>query len=61
VANRLTLGILTAAMIIGSSMIITTGVRPFLFGYPALGLVGYLLSACVGGWVIFDIIRKKKM
>ncbi len=58
ITNRLTLGIITASMIIGSSMIITTGIRPFIFGYPALGLVGYLLSACVGGWLAIDIIRK---
>jgi ubiquinone biosynthesis protein len=61
VANRLTLGIITGCMIIGSSMIITTGVRPFIFGYPALGLVGYLLSACVGFWLVIDILRRRKM
>ena len=61
IANRLTLGIITGCMIIGSSMIITTGVRPFIFGYPALGLVGYLLSACVGFWLVVDILRRRKM
>lgn len=61
IANRLTLGLITAAMIIGSSMIITTGVEPLLFGYPALGLVGYLLSACVAVWLMIDILRKRKM
>ncbi len=60
IANRLTLGIITAAMIIGSSMIITTGVAPFLFGYPALGLIGYLFSAFFGGWLALDIIRKRR-
>jgi ubiquinone biosynthesis protein len=43
--NRLTLGIVLGALIIGSSMIITTGVGPLLFGYPALGMTGYLISA----------------
>ncbi len=61
IANRLTLGIITGCMIIGSSMIITTGVRPFIFGYPALGLVGYLLAACVGFWLVVDILRRRKM
>ncbi len=60
IANRITLGLLTAAMIIGSSMIITTGISPFLFGYPALGLIGYLLSGCIGFWLIIDILRKRK-
>jgi ubiquinone biosynthesis protein len=60
VANRLTLALVTAAMVIGSSMIITTGVRPLLFGYPALGLIGYLLSGLFGCWLIVDILRKRK-
>ena len=34
--NRLTLGIIIAALIVASSMIITTGVKPLLFGFPAL-------------------------
>jgi ubiquinone biosynthesis protein len=55
--NRLTLGIVLGAMIMGSSMIITTGVGPLLFGYPALGMTGYLISAVLGLWLIITIIR----
>jgi ubiquinone biosynthesis protein len=58
--NRLTLGIVLGAMIIGSSMIITTGVGPLLFGYPALGMAGYLISAVIGLWLIITIIRGKE-
>ena len=57
--NRLTLGIVLGAMIIGSSMIITTGVGPLLFGYPALGMTGFLISALLGLWLIITIIRGK--
>ncbi len=59
VTNRLTFGIIIAAMIIGSSMIITTGVGPFLFGFPALGVIGYLISALLGLWIVINIIRKR--
>jgi len=55
--NRLTLGIVLGAMIIGSSMIITTGVKPLLFGYPAFGIIGYLISGVLALWLIFTIIR----
>ncbi len=55
--NRLTLGIVLGALIIGSSMIITTGVGPLLFGYPALGMSGYLISAILGLWLVITIIR----
>jgi ubiquinone biosynthesis protein len=59
-SNRLTLALIIAAMIIGSSMIITTGVKPFLFGYPALGIIGYLVSGVLGLWLVFTILRSRR-
>jgi len=58
-ANRLTLGVIIGSLIIGSSMIVTTGIHPLLFGYPALGIVGYLISALLGLYVIWGIIRSR--
>ncbi len=55
-SNRLTFAIIIAAMIVGSSMIITTGVEPLLFGYPALGVVGYLISGVIGLVLVLNII-----
>ena len=60
ITNRLTFGIIIAAMIIGSSMIITTGIGPLLFGFPALGVIGYLISGVLGLWLVINIIRKRK-
>ncbi|MDY6880808.1 MAG: AarF/UbiB family protein [Desulfatiglans sp.] len=60
ITNRLTFSIIIAAMIIGSSMIITTGLGPLLFGFPALGVIGYLISGLLGLWLIFNIIRGRK-
>ena len=59
-SNRLTTAIITAAIIMGSSMIITTGIGPYLFGFPALGVIGYLLSVVLGLWLIVTIIGTKK-
>lgn len=59
-SNRLTVGIITGAIIMGSSMIVTTGVGPFIFGLPALGVVGYLLSVVLGLWLVITILRKRK-
>lgn len=55
--SRLTVGIIIAAMVIGSSLIITAGVGPSLFGFPVLGLAGYVISAIFGLWVVFNVIR----
>lgn len=56
-SSRLTIAVIIAALIIGSSLIITTHLAPLLFGYSALGIVGYLMSALLGLWVVWDIVR----
>jgi ubiquinone biosynthesis protein len=57
--SRLTLGVIVGAMVIGSSLIITTGLPPLIGGYPLLGLAGYCISAVVGLWVVYDILRNR--
>jgi len=59
-SNKITLGVILAALLVASSLIITTGIKPLLFRYPALGMVGYLLSAIVGIWTVYDILRSGK-
>jgi ubiquinone biosynthesis protein len=49
--------VIIAALIIGSSLFITTNIPPLFFGYYALGITGYLLSAVLGLWVVWDIVR----
>ena len=56
-ANRIALGVIIGSLIIGSSLIVTTGIEPHLWGYPAMGIVGYVLSAVLGLYVVWDIIR----
>jgi ubiquinone biosynthesis protein len=58
--NRLTFAIIIGALLIGSSLIITTGIEPHLFGFPLLGLLGYLISGLLGLWLVFLIIRRRK-
>jgi len=56
-ANRLSLAVILGSAVIGSSIVITTGVKPLIWGYPAIGLLGYLLSGLIGMYVAFDILR----
>jgi len=55
--SRLSLAVIIGSLIIGSSLVINTGTKPLLWGYPAIGIVGYLLSAAIGAYVAFDILR----
>ena len=56
-ANRIALGVIIGALIIGSSLVVTAGAGPRLFGLPALGMAGYIISAVLGLGVVWDIIR----
>jgi len=56
-SSRVTVGLILAALIVGSSMIITTGVEPKLFGLPALGVLGYIISGVIGLWLVWSIFR----
>lgn len=59
-ASRLTVAIILAAIVIGSSIIITTESGPVLFGVPVLGLIGFLISAILGMWVVWNILRSHR-
>jgi ubiquinone biosynthesis protein len=56
-ANRLTVGIVTAALIVGSSIVMTVQGGPTLFGLPLFGLVGFLLAFVTGAWLVVSIWR----
>ncbi len=56
--NRLVLAIITASLIIGSSLVIRANVPPLLWGsYSLIGVAGYLGSVLLGIWIIIDILR----
>jgi ubiquinone biosynthesis protein len=58
IANRLVISVIIGALIIGSSIVITTGLPPLLWGYSAIGVVGYQISAFLGLWVVIQILRR---
>ena len=55
--SRLTMGIVTAALIIGSSIIMTVEGGPELFGLPAFGFLGYMFATVTGIWLLHSIWR----
>ena len=59
-ANRLTIGIVVAALIIGSSIVMTVSGGPQLLGLPLFGLVGYLGAAAGGVWLLLSIWKSSR-
>lgn len=56
-SNRLALAAVIVSLIIGSSLVIQTNIGPFIAGYPALGVGGYLFALILGIWLIVSILR----
>lgn len=59
-ASRLTLGIVTGCLIIGSSIVMTVPAGPRLFGLPAFGFIGFLIAFFNSLWLIWSIWRASK-
>ncbi len=52
-SNRLSLSLIIAAVVIGSSLVMTFHVGPHYREVPVIGLIGYLIAAVMGlGWAI---------
>ncbi|MFY7939695.1 MAG: AarF/UbiB family protein, partial [Burkholderiaceae bacterium] len=56
-ASRLSLSLVVAALIIGSSIVMTVGGGPTLLGLPAFGLLGFLGAVIGGLWLLRSIWR----
>lgn len=55
--NRLSFSLIIAGMVVGSSIIINANPGPKVHGISIIGLVGYLVSAILGLWLLISIIR----
>ena len=60
-SNRLSFSIIIAAVIVGSSLIIQLNKGPFLFGYPIVGILGFMIAGILGLGLVFDIIWRGKL
>jgi len=61
--DRMTIGIMTSSLVIGSSIVMAVGGGPTLFGIPVLtllGLFGYLIAFFNSLWIIFAIWRSDR-
>ncbi|MCB5205842.1 ABC1 kinase family protein [Methylovorus mays] len=55
--NRLTMAMITAALIVGSSIVMTVRGGPTLFGLPAFGFIGFFLAFVIGVMLVISIWR----
>ena len=65
VANRITLGLVVASLIVGAAMLMRVETSFRIFGYPGLAMILFLLAAAAGMGLAFSILfydekRRKK-
>ena len=55
-ANRVTTGVVVAALVIGAALIMPINAGPKLLGYPALAIVLFLMAAAAALWLLISIV-----
>jgi ubiquinone biosynthesis protein len=60
-ANRLSFAVVIAGILVGSSFVTREGIGPSLFGFPLLGLAGFLLAGFLGIWFLVGILRSGRL
>lgn len=56
-ASRITVGLITSALIVGSSIVMTVSGGPTLMGLPLFGFLGFLAAGIGGIWILISIYR----
>lgn len=61
VSNRTAFAIVLAALVIGSSLIVLSGIPPRWHEIPIVGIVGFLAAGAMGFWLLVSMLRHGKM
>jgi ABC-type polysaccharide/polyol phosphate export permease len=60
IANRITSGVILAALIVGASLMMGIQTSWTLFGYPGLAILCFLCAAAGGVYLLFSIFIQDK-
>ena len=61
IANRITVGVVIAALLVSSSMMMSVPTTFTIFGYPGLAVLGYVLASAAGFYLVLStILRDRK-
>ena len=60
IANRITMGIILAALIVGASLLMRVDTAFRLFGYPGLAMLLFLAAAAGGFWLVISIFAQDR-
>ncbi len=61
ISNRVSFSIIIAGLIIGSSIIVVSGVPPLFYGISLIGIIIFITGAVMGLWLLIAIIKKGRL
>lgn len=59
--NRLSSSLIIAALVVGSSIIVHARTGPVWAGFPLVAILGYLIAAFIGLWLVIAIFRSGRL
>lgn len=60
-SNRVSFAVVIGSLIVGSSLVMQIDKGPMIFGFPLLGLLGYLIAGLLGLWLAVGILRSGRL
>ncbi|NYT19270.1 MAG: AarF/ABC1/UbiB kinase family protein, partial [Methanosarcinales archaeon] len=60
-SNRLAFSLIISSIILGSSLIIQTGMQPYIGDVPLFGVAGFVIAAFMGLWLMVYILKTGKI
>jgi len=61
ISNRVVYGVVLSSLIIGSSLIVLSGIPPSWHEIPIIGIVGFLVAGAMGFWLLISILKHGRM
>lgn len=61
ISNRLSFAVVLASLVIGSGLIVLSGIPPKWHEIPVIGLIGFLVAGAMGFWLLISIMRSGRM
>jgi len=59
-SNRIAFGLIISSLIVGSSIIMSLQTGPLVYGYPVLGVLGFVSAGIMGLGLVISILRSGK-
>ena len=59
--NRMVYGLVLAALVIGSSIVVLSKIPPTFYGLPVIGIIGFIAAFVMAFWLLISILRHERM